>query len=113
MKHEDVMPEGAVIDALVIRAPRDAVCRHALEIIRAYRKEMRRRTFTFEEFMKAIPPEGVRVTFLDRREIRADAINEFAERLKETLIASGIYPVIVKNSIEKIAKEMKEGKGDA
>ena len=39
LKHEDVIPEGAVIDALVLRAPHDAVCRHALEIIRAYRKE--------------------------------------------------------------------------
>lgn len=39
---------------------------------------------------------------------RAEAITEFAERLKSTLIASGIYPVLVKNSIEKITKEMKE-----
>lgn len=46
---------------------------------------------------------------------RAEAITEFAERLKKTLIASGIYPVIVKNSIEKIAKELKgetDGKSD-
>lgn len=41
---------------------------------------------------------------------RAEAISEFAERLKTTLIANGIYPVIVKNSIEKIAKELLEGK---
>ena len=38
---------------------------------------------------------------------RAEAIDEFAERLKVTLIAGGIYPVIVKNSIEKISMEMK------
>ena len=48
-----------------------------------------------------------------QRIARADAINEFAERLKSTLIAGGIYPVLVKNSIEKIAKEMKEGSKDA
>ena len=41
------------------------------------------------------------------KNIRADAITDFAERLKAKLIAGGIYPVIVKNSIEKIAKEMK------
>ncbi len=38
---------------------------------------------------------------------RAEAIDEFADRLKSTLIAGGIYPVLVKNSIEKIAKGMK------
>ena len=46
-------------------------------------------------------------------EERAEAVTEFADRLKSTLIAGGIYPVLVKNSIEKIAQEMKEGSKDA
>ena len=41
-------------------------------------------------------------------EARAEAVKEYAERLKERLIAGGIYPVIVKNQIEKLEKEMME-----
>ena len=38
---------------------------------------------------------------------QAEAVDKFVERLNETLVASGIYPAIVKSSIEKIKKEMK------
>ena len=34
LKPEDVMPEGAVVEALEIRAPHDAVCRYALALLR-------------------------------------------------------------------------------
>ena len=44
------------------------------------------------------------------RSIKAEAVKEFAERLKERLIAGGIYPVFVKNSIDNLVKEMMEGK---
>lgn len=39
---------------------------------------------------------------------KAETATEFAERLKETLIASGIYPAVVKSSIEKVKKELEE-----
>jgi 2C-methyl-D-erythritol 2,4-cyclodiphosphate synthase len=39
-------------------------------------------------------------------EIRAEAIKEFSDRLKERLIKGGIYPVLVKNSINDLVKEM-------
>jgi hypothetical protein len=42
--------------------------------------------------------------------IRFVAINEFAERLKAGLIEGGIYPVLVKNTINKVLKEMTEDK---
>lgn len=46
-------------------------------------------------------------------EERAEAITEFAERLRAELLEKDFYPVIVKNAIEKIAKEMKgEGNGN-
>lgn len=41
------------------------------------------------------------------KQVRVDAVTEFAERLKAKLIAGGIYPVIVKNAIDQIAKGMK------
>jgi signal recognition particle GTPase len=47
-----------------------------------------------------------------RRAERAEAINEFAERLKAKLIEGGIYPAIVKNAIDKIEKEMKGENND-
>ena len=39
-------------------------------------------------------------------EARAEAVKEYADQLKERLIAGGIYPVLVKNSIDKLLKEM-------
>ena len=44
-------------------------------------------------------------------EARAEAVKEYAERLKERLIAGGIYPVLVKNQIEELSKEMIEEYG--
>ena len=44
-----------------------------------------------------------------KQQLKAEAIKEFAQRLKEKLIANGIYPVLVKNSIDKLLKEMTEG----
>ncbi|MBO4979445.1 MAG: hypothetical protein J6D16_03465 [Clostridia bacterium] len=41
---------------------------------------------------------------------KKEAVKEFAEKLKERLIAGGIYPVFVKNSIDNLVKEMMEGK---
>jgi hypothetical protein len=37
---------------------------------------------------------------------KREAFKEFADRLKEKLIAGGIYPVLVKNSMDKLLKEM-------
>ncbi len=34
MKPEDVMPEGAIVEALELRAPHDAVCRYTLALLR-------------------------------------------------------------------------------
>jgi superfamily II DNA or RNA helicase len=39
---------------------------------------------------------------------RVEAIKEFAERLKEKLIKGGIYPALVKNSIDDLVKEITE-----
>ena len=44
------------------------------------------------------------------RQLKAEAVKEFADRLKERLIVGGIYPAFVKNSIEKLLKEMTEEK---
>lgn len=49
------------------------------------------------------------------KQARAEAIDDFAERLEKTLIEGGIYPVLVKNAIEKTKKELKgaeNGKSD-
>lgn len=43
---------------------------------------------------------------------RVEAIKEFAERLKEKLIKGGIYPVLVKNSIDDLVKELTEEKNE-
>ena len=40
------------------------------------------------------------------KEHNAEVIKEFAERLKAGLIEGGIYPVLVKNQIEKVVKDM-------
>jgi hypothetical protein len=40
---------------------------------------------------------------------RAEAIKEFAERLETALLVGGIYPVIVKNTIHSLVKEMTGG----
>lgn len=45
--------------------------------------------------------------------IISEAIKEFAEELKRRLIAGGIFPVLVKNEIGNLVKEMTEGKQDA
>jgi hypothetical protein len=37
---------------------------------------------------------------------KREAVKEFADRLKKKLIAGGIYPVLVKNSMDKLLKEM-------
>jgi uncharacterized membrane protein YqiK len=42
MEHEKPIPEGAVFEALELRAPHDALCRHALELLKDYRKDMKR-----------------------------------------------------------------------
>lgn len=39
-------------------------------------------------------------------EIRAEAINEYREKVKQALIDKGIFPVIVKNVMSKVAEEM-------
>lgn len=39
---------------------------------------------------------------------KAEAIKDYAERLKAELIKRGLYPVIVKNAMEKLAEEMTE-----
>ena len=44
------------------------------------------------------------------KKAKAEAINEFAERLRTALMAGGIYPVLVKNSIDYLVKEMTEDK---
>jgi phage-related minor tail protein len=41
-------------------------------------------------------------------EIRAEAIKEFAEKLKDKLLSKGFYPVILKNSIQEVIEEMTE-----
>ena len=33
MEHENPIPEGAVLEALELRAPHDALCKHALELL--------------------------------------------------------------------------------
>ncbi len=43
------------------------------------------------------------------RELKAEAIKEFAERLETALLAGGIYPVIVKRTIHRLAEEMIRG----
>jgi hypothetical protein len=37
---------------------------------------------------------------------KKEAAKEFADRLKKKLIEGGIYPVLVKNSMDKLLKEM-------
>jgi hypothetical protein len=39
-------------------------------------------------------------------EIRAEAINEYREKVKQALIDKGIFPVLVKTVMEKVAEEM-------
>ena len=39
-KPEDVMPEGAVMEALELRAPHDTVCRYALALLRENRSQI-------------------------------------------------------------------------
>ena len=51
--------------------------------------------------------------FKAEKEAKSAAIKEFAEELKRRLIAGGIFPVLVKNEIGNLVKEMTEGKQDA
>jgi hypothetical protein len=43
---------------------------------------------------------------------KAEAIKEFAEKLKDKLLSKGFYPVIFKNSIQEVIEEMTEGKDE-
>ena len=82
---------------------------HALALLRekdAEIERLRRGTFTCEEFMNSIPPEGIRVTFLDRREIRAEAITEFEQRL--ITYYNALKSGLVAYHIEQVAKEMRD-----
>lgn len=47
-------------------------------------------------------------SFIDRVRLQAkyDAINEYHEKVKQTLINNGFYPAIVKNVLEDVKKEM-------
>lgn len=136
LKSEDVIPEGAVIDALVLRAPHDAVCRRALEIIRAYRKEngaMQEIVDTTidcsnrlsgiieekDEEIERLTKERnkaqavcVQMGKLGQAEIakaRAEAIDEFAQRLKKFYAHLGGKTVggSVEYHIDQVLKEMK------
>lgn len=53
------------------------------------------------------------IVFMDRTEaikaLKAEAIKEFAERLETALLVGGIYPVIVKRTIHRLAEEMIRG----
>lgn len=40
---------------------------------------------------------------------KRDGIKEFAEKLKSALLAGGIYPAFMKNTINKVEQEMTEG----
>ncbi|MBR2312196.1 MAG: hypothetical protein IKA46_02790 [Clostridia bacterium] len=84
-------------------ACRTVVMRHALTLIREKDAEIER--LKAENAVYANNVEKVAENY--HRQGKADAITEFAERLKSALLAGGIYPVIVKNAIDQIAKEMK------
>lgn len=43
-------------------------------------------------------------------ELKAEAVNEFVERVKELSISKGVFPVITKNILETVKEEM--GVGD-
>lgn len=42
MEHEKPIPESAVLEALELRAPHDALCKRALELLKDYRNDMKR-----------------------------------------------------------------------
>ena len=42
MESEKPIPEDAVFEALELRAPHDALCRRALELLKDYRNDMKR-----------------------------------------------------------------------
>ena len=64
------------------------------------------------ERLKAENDEFREIIFTDRSEAikmrKSEAIKEFAEELKRRLIAVGIFPVLVKNEINNLVKEMLE-----
>ena len=82
LKSEDVMPEGAVIDALVLRAPHDAVCRHALAILREKDAEIERLTAQIERCDSC---DRIGLTHSEYivciKQARSEAITEFADRI--------------------------------
>ena len=103
LKPEDVMPEGAVVEALEIRAPHDAVCRYAIDLLREKDAEIERLKKANQNFAEL--ENGYIVT--GYKNIRAEAITEFAKELTSELIRGGIYPVFVKGAIERTDKKLK------
>lgn len=86
-----------------------ALLREKDALIEDYRQELgRARVALNDANVKIERLEALNSKLLEKQsKVRTEAVAEFVERLKSTLIASGIYPVIVKNSIKKIAEEMK------
>lgn len=66
---------------------------------------------TMQAYIEQNKLEWSAVSFIEYyRKLKAEAINEYVDRLTVELIEGGIYPAFVKGKIEKVKKEME---GDA
>ena len=76
----------------------EAICGELMEENRKLKAEMEIMLRPFEL--------QVEVSKRIEQKIRAEAINEYREKVKQALIDKGIFPVIVKTVMEKVAEEM-------
>ncbi len=83
----------------------DEMLKDALDLINRQKEEIERLMAEAK-----IDERETKCTRIHRDTARAEAIKEFAERLKRELITGGIYPVLVKKSIDNLLKEMTEEK---
>lgn len=134
LKPEDVMPEGAVVEALEIRAPHDAVCRYALALLRGKDAEIERLRAQNETLEINNKNFKYRIYELSRdneewehenkdlecdndmlreriTEIKADTVRKVHSEIKDRCMKGGIYPAFVASTIDQITKEMLEGRG--
>lgn len=112
-KPEDVMPEGAVVEALELRAPHDAVCRHALALLREKDATIDALNGLFVKATSDAEQERFQCknickpTYKNLLETaRAEAITEFEERLIKYYDA--LKSGLVAYHIKEVAKELKE-----
>jgi hypothetical protein len=76
LKSDDVMPIGAVIEALELRAPRDAVCRQALVLLRLREAEIEWLEARLAQYQLELHCSTCR-----EENARVEAITQFEERL--------------------------------